>query len=39
MRDATGQEAATVSAAARVERGFWARFWEGLRNSLGSVCV
>lgn len=39
MRDATGREAAPVSAATRVERGFWARFWEGLRNSLAGVCV
>jgi hypothetical protein len=24
--------------APRAKRGFWTRFWESLRNSLGSAC-
>ena len=39
MRDVTGREVGTAGVATRVERGFWARFWESLRNSLGGVCV
>ena len=39
MRDATGRDGSTVDVRTRVEQGFWARFWEGLRNSLGCMCV
>ncbi len=39
MRDTTGREVATVGVMTRAGQGFWARFWEGLRNSLGGVCV
>lgn len=39
MGNTTGPNGTTVSAEARIERGFWARFWEVLRNSLGSACI
>ena len=39
MRDATGRDGATAGVATRAEQGFWGRFWEFLRNSLGGVCV
>ena len=39
MGNTTGPNVATVSAETRVEGGFWARFWEVLRNSLGGVCI
>ena len=39
MRDASEREVAAAGVATRTEYGFWARFWEGLRNSLGGVCV
>ena len=39
MRDVTAREVATLSNGNRVALGFWARFWEGLRNSLAAVCV
>jgi hypothetical protein len=30
---------ANADGTARVKRGFWARFWESLRASLGSSCL
>jgi len=39
MRHASERGGATAGTANRTGRGFWVRFWEGLRNSLGGVCV
>ena len=39
MGNTTEPNVATVSAETRVERGFWARFWDALRNSLGGAYI
>lgn len=38
MEYTTQQNTAPASAEAQVGQGFWARFWEVLRSSLGGVC-
>lgn len=39
MGDAIERNGVTSGVATRAVQGFWARFWDGLRNSLGGVCV
>jgi hypothetical protein len=38
MQSQTPNATAPVDSNITQCRGFWARFWEGLRNCLGTVC-
>jgi hypothetical protein len=38
MRHNIEQTGTTAGKVPGAKRGFWARFWESLRDSLGSVC-
>jgi hypothetical protein len=38
MRHDTGPTGTTAGQGPGARRGFWARFWESLRDCLGSAC-